>query len=424
MFGGNIGGIIVHASNKFLIGLKCVIDRLFLSISGILLISLSLTWDLLQGNPQNFGAPQAAMMAVGLFILILGIQPSRMIRINFYVLCGLAAAVLLLLELFVSKSYSQLNINSARDFDRQLDKFNKEVVFSKNVQKLGEHGLENELGFVYKMTSNVNLTQKSGFRIVVLGDSFVMGDGVAWGGTWDALGIKYLEYLAPDIEMISFGRNGATTEDQFKFLMSNINLLNPDLVVFSYVSNDPHFKENEKTKIKDRITFIEINAKTTGYPYRLKSLNFIYERVNNLFVSYYPFYGYEGWTKRLYENENFDAFENLIEQTKAASMTHEFEILFYIFPSISYQSTAYQGYLTQVLNTLNDNQIGYLSPLSHYFNAIHTFSGEYLKANPGDPHPGMLTNFLAARYYISHLCDEDVLPPECVNYRIETMDTN
>ncbi len=389
------------------------IERAVLIFIGGMLIALTLMWDVMEGNPFNITPIQMAPAILGVFIAVLGIRPNRVILTNIYVLSALIVIGLFALELVLPKSYSMQNLTLEKEFDHQLDKFNKTTIFPKNIKELDEIGIKNELGLVYKKTWNSNIIEKSGYRILILGDSFIMGDGMPWGTTWDGMVINYLNQMTPEVELFSFGRNGLATLEEFDFLMENIEILQPDLVVFSFVSNDPHFKQNEETKMKKRILFINYYAKATGYVYQFKSLNFLYNSINNLFVSFYPYYGYVGWVKRLYEPRNFSKYEELLQKIKSASLDRKFKLLFYLFPSRSYQSNPLKSYLTKVENALKKSTIAYLNPNENFESMTHTFSKDHLSANPGDGHPGVVTNFLATQYFISHLCDEGLMSEGC-----------
>lgn len=84
-----------------------------------------------------------------------------------------------------------------------------------------------------------NLTEKFktdlGCKVVVLGDSFVMGDGVAASATWVAkLANKTKCTVYP------FGRNGWTSYEQFGFYDNALSQEHIDYLIVGVVSNDPH----------------------------------------------------------------------------------------------------------------------------------------------------------------------------------------
>lgn len=78
-------------------------------------------------------------------------------------------------------------------------------------------------------------------RIMVLGDSFTWGQGVAVEQRYTDLTETYLSHTFPDkrFEVLSFGLPSAPTTQERDFFQNYKNLLNPDLVVVGFVSNDP-----------------------------------------------------------------------------------------------------------------------------------------------------------------------------------------
>jgi len=74
------------------------------------------------------------------------------------------------------------------------------------------------------------------FRIVVLGDSVTVGEGVAQK---DIFAYRLRDLLAAQgVEVMAAGVSGWNTLEEKRFLEKNIAALDPDLVVLMYVSND------------------------------------------------------------------------------------------------------------------------------------------------------------------------------------------
>lgn len=80
-------------------------------------------------------------------------------------------------------------------------------------------------------------------RIVVLGDSYVWGDGYANANDiwWRQLDRELKRRGYWDVEVAAAGASGAGTKDQLWWLRNDENLrgLDPDLIIVGYVSNDP-----------------------------------------------------------------------------------------------------------------------------------------------------------------------------------------
>ncbi|MCC7527883.1 MAG: SGNH/GDSL hydrolase family protein, partial [Candidatus Melainabacteria bacterium] len=82
-------------------------------------------------------------------------------------------------------------------------------------------------------------------RILVIGDSFVWGDGSNNVNTlwWRQLEIELKRRGYNQVEVIAAGLNGASTHDEAKWLSTLLPKYKPDLVVFGYVTNDPEEKK-------------------------------------------------------------------------------------------------------------------------------------------------------------------------------------
>lgn len=84
-------------------------------------------------------------------------------------------------------------------------------------------------------------------RIMVIGDSFVWGDGADNVNTlwWRQLEMEIERRGYSDVEVIAAGLNGASTDDELGWLHSLLPKYKPDLVVFGYVTNDPDEKKSD-----------------------------------------------------------------------------------------------------------------------------------------------------------------------------------
>jgi hypothetical protein len=73
-------------------------------------------------------------------------------------------------------------------------------------------------------------------RIVTLGDSVTMGEGVAQNQTF-TYGLREL-LAGRKVEIVGAGVSGWNTTEEERFLRTNLDRLDPDLVVLTYVVND------------------------------------------------------------------------------------------------------------------------------------------------------------------------------------------
>ena len=87
---------------------------------------------------------------------------------------------------------------------------------------------------------------KNAKRILVIGDSFVWGDGSNNVNTlwWRQLDLELKRRGYGNVEVIAAGLNGASTHDQLNWLSTILPKYSPDLVIFGCVTNDPDEKDN------------------------------------------------------------------------------------------------------------------------------------------------------------------------------------
>jgi lysophospholipase L1-like esterase len=76
------------------------------------------------------------------------------------------------------------------------------------------------------------------YRIMVLGDSFTLGDGVKLEDTFCLQLQKELRKINPKVEVLNFGTSGWNTVDQISYFHQLGYKFDPDLVVIAYILND------------------------------------------------------------------------------------------------------------------------------------------------------------------------------------------
>lgn len=164
-----------------------------------------------------------------------------------------------------------------------------------NKNKLQNEGWYSDILWSYK-DENI-LAKKDKKRILVVGDSFVWGDGYDNANNiwWQQLRNKLKENGYNDVEIIAAGISGYTTKMEFDELIRQdiINKVNPDLIIWGFVINDydiiePYnddpiwnqfFSDEEKTNIFSSIL-------STLYPN-------IYEKAKSLLSDKYNVYSEE-----------------------------------------------------------------------------------------------------------------------------------
>lgn len=86
---------------------------------------------------------------------------------------------------------------------------------------------------------NYNMQKSAGTRrVIVLGDSFTLGDGVKLEDTYCLKLQERLRKVIPQVEVLNFGTSGWNTVDEINYLRMMGVQFNPDLVIVSFVLND------------------------------------------------------------------------------------------------------------------------------------------------------------------------------------------
>ena len=152
--------------------------------------------------------------------------------INIAVLCGLAGVLLSGLEVVLrttnwldqanspSQSYIPPRFKSV---DRKIDR--------SGLRDIWEFRSEDGADQVERLRNS----NKKKCRVVILGDSYIQGDGLRVGQRWPD---QYQQMTKCDV--FAFGRNGWTTVEMLAFYEGRLRHLDFDWLVIGFLGNDPH----------------------------------------------------------------------------------------------------------------------------------------------------------------------------------------
>jgi lysophospholipase L1-like esterase len=170
-------------------------------------------------------------------------------------------------------------------------------------------------------------------RILVVGDSFVWGDGSVNINTlwWRQLQSELVRRGYNQVEVIAAGLNGSSTHDEAKWLSTLLPKYKPDLVVIGYVTNDPEEKNADghayvsmlSKEIKDDDPILarlnSILPNLTGQLRQIRKLakqSHLSEKTGSL--------EYTDWELALLKGESFQSYKNtvnnLAKDLKAANV--------------------------------------------------------------------------------------------------------
>ena len=234
------------------------------------------------------------------------------------------------------------------------------------------------------------------FRLVVLGDSFVWGDGVREEDRWSRKLESALRSRFDNVEVLHWGQNGWSTLDQMRFLEEQVDDWSIDAMLIGFVSNDPDMEESLRftlpfkevmTVLGYRFLFPEASAWITGY-------------LGNV-INPHIGAGYNAWKERLYEAENLERWTTLLTLLNALLDGSKIPYVFVMTPNNGHPSfNPFYAAATTAFETVGSP---YLDLLPHVRSQFGTERSRRLWANPANPHPGSPVTTLYSQVVTQHL---------------------
>jgi lysophospholipase L1-like esterase len=226
-------------------------------------------------------------------------------------------------------------------------------------------------------------------RVLLLGDSFVMGDGVKEEDTLSSQLERELRKDIPRVEVLNFGVSGWNTRSEIVYLGTMGLKFKPDLVIVVYILNDAVFSTGPPPDLK-----VEYQ-RTLGNDLlrRSRAANYFYTRLERyLFSRKYvrallesPRQHEKAWDK------SFEILENGKQITHAAGA----EYMVCLFPFL-YQLN--DRYPLKPLHTLVRNHCSTASiPFLDLLDAFRGMNHARLWVHPTDQHPNAQADRIAAQ---------------------------
>lgn len=246
------------------------------------------------------------------------------------------------------------------------------------------------------------------FRIAVLGDSFVWGDGSPYSDIWSRKLEKRIKTRYENIELVNWGVNGWNTEDELLFLEKFGVDFNIDYLIVGFVDNDPDLNRVPRKTITWQNSSM-FNVIKKAFPL---SFDFISSYINTFLMNYIlKDYGYSPWLEGLYTDENLAHYEKLLKRFSIFCKKHEIPLLFVLTPSNHNPEIKIR--FEHVKALLKENDINYIDLYPEVYKRLSHMNTRRLWANPANGHPGgELTNLYSdavLRYMESFLNLKDSL---------------
>lgn len=271
-----------------------------------------------------------------------------------------------------------------KQLDQQIDRANHE--FAKN----------NPYGFTDTVRS---ISKPEGvYRIAVLGDSFIFGDGVPYEEVWSHKLEKRIYANYENVELMNWGRNGWQTTQELAFLVEHGVKYDIDLLVVGFVTNDPDmgdyrqkYVEFKNYNIYRYLSYLFPNAMDFTSSYIDA---FLYEH-------FLTDYGYVNWEDQLYSSNNLMKYANVLRYLSSYCKENSIRLLFVFTPN-SY-SARFDKIYQKIIPIFQQTGIDYLNLYPAVVRDLKHYSTRQLWANPADGHPGTLVTDVYADEVFKYL---------------------
>jgi hypothetical protein len=241
-------------------------------------------------------------------------------------------------------------------------------------------------------------------RIAVTSDSFIEGWATPYDEIWSHKLEKRVQEQFNNIEVLSWGKSGWSTHNEFRFLKDHGIHYGIDLIIVGFVINDP-----EMGNIPARYLVWQYQKPVA--PLRLLFPNVVryFAAHINLLISRYILrdYGYENWISKIYSENNLKEYGKLLQQFSEYCVTNHIRLLFVLTPNDYDPSN--RELFDKVIPLLKEANIEYLDLYPMVYERLHTYPQRQLWITLGDSHPGPLVTEVYADEVFRFLNDRGIL---------------
>jgi hypothetical protein len=249
----------------------------------------------------------------------------------------------------------------------------------------------NDINHTFYKSKNID------YRIAILGDSFIWGDGVEDSVRWSNKLQKLFVSSNCDVEILNWGKRGWSTIDQFHFLKSVGNKYEFDLLIFAFVVNDPVMDSTDANIFIRSDGFVGRNFQRFVGIVFPNSLSLITDLINNFFDNYFN-YGYYNWLKKLYTNTNLQKYSRLLLDIKEYSHSNGIKFAFILTPEN--HNKLLKEHFDKITPILMKNDVKYFNLFPMISEELKEYPIRKLWANLANGHPGdQVTSLMANSIY-------------------------
>lgn len=243
-------------------------------------------------------------------------------------------------------------------------------------------------------------------RILVMGDSFVWGDGYAnmndiW---WRQLQRELTHRGYNDVEVIAAGLNGASTHEELEQARHLIRTYKPNLVIWGYVTNDP-----DERVIKEFDNHLVNGDAIVGTLKTLENKQ-IFPRVSALLNAARcqkvaqkmsgDTYGYEYilWGQKILEGRNFELYRKTVQELAALQSASKIPGFIITLPSVPRRDYFASNYhqVIPLFQAENIPAYNILNDYLKYYSALNLDPIYGWRINPANGHPAAASTYFHA----------------------------
>ena len=230
------------------------------------------------------------------------------------------------------------------------------------------------------------------FRLIILGDSVVFGDGLQSEQIWSHKLEKKLKQRYP-VEVLHWGQCGWSTLDQLNFLRENFsdkeNIFSADLLLISWVGNDPDMGINKVSKLR----------RLFSNPF-FNSFIFFFPKIGAIFCEFIDSSEYTEFRSRLYTDENLLLYRKVLHDLKSFCLEKNTDLFFVILSNGKNESREEFSKIESLLQMESIPCFNFHPSLTEQVLDVPV---QNLYASAVNRHPGPLLTTLYARYTLPEL---------------------
>ncbi len=251
--------------------------------------------------------------------------------------------------------------------------------------------------------------------VVVIGDSFTVGDGVLQDDRYAARLERWLNFRtnATPVRVDVFAGCGSSTYQQLGFLRDGLRQ-SPRLVLLTLCLNDT--EDHERGEELRRWRARKLPRAPEGFAGFLARHSLFFEWIWRRADVYRQRDGFLLYYRRLYRPtySGWSRFADAAAEFSAVCATNRVPLAVAIFPLLSHDLREGRYPFTACHRALRDEWAKHGVPVLDLYDAFKNLSPTRLQVIPGvDPHPNEIAHRVAAEAIMNFLFARQLLPPGC-----------